>query len=154
MTRKPLGNSGLSVGPLAGLEYVHLDVDGFNEFGAGAADLAVGDQDMDSLRSRLGVRMEYSKQLCKEVVFATEARAEWQHEFLNDSRGISGNFIGDGLAPFSVATTAPQRDAAVAGVGVDFTVHDRMTIFFDYDVQAGQESYLEQSVKGGLKFRW
>ena len=45
----------------------------------------------------------------------------------------------------------PQRDAALVGVGANITVRDRMTLFFDYDVQAGQQSYLEQSVKGGIK---
>jgi len=142
----------VTVGPLAGLQYVHLNVDGFNETGAGAANLAVGSQDADSLRSRIGVHAEYKTQLAKEVAFGTEIHAAWQHEFLDDSRSISGQFIGSGLAAFNVNTTKPQRDAAIAGVGVNFTVRDTMTVFFDYDVQAGQESYLEQSVKGGLKF--
>jgi len=69
----------------------------------------------------------------------------------NDSRGISGAFIGSGLAPFTVQTTNPQRDAAVVGVGVNFTIRDRATLYFDYDAQAGQQSYLEQSVRGGIK---
>jgi len=141
----------LTVGPLAGLQYVHLDVNGFNEGGAGAADLAVGGQSVDSFRSRLGVHAQYRTQVCKEVAFATEIRAAWQHEFLDDSRAIGGAFIGSGLGAFSVQTTNPQRDAALVGVGANFTVRDTMTLFFDYDVQAGQESYLEQSVKGGIK---
>ena len=47
----------LKVGPLAGLQYTHLSVDGFQESGI-AADLSVHGQDSDSLRSRLGGRME------------------------------------------------------------------------------------------------
>ena len=141
----------LTVGPLAGLQYVHLNVDGFNETGPAVASLAVGSQDVNSLRSRIGLHADYHTQISKEVAFATEIRASWQHEFLDDSRAISGAFIGSGLAPFSVQTTTPQRDAALVGVGVNFTVRDRATLYFDYDVQAGQQSYLEQSVKGGLK---
>jgi len=141
----------LTFGPIAGLQYVHLDVNGFNEGGAGAADLAVGDQNVDSLRSRFGFRADYHTQIAKEVAFATEIRAAWQHEFLDDRRIISADFIGSGLVPFGVQTTEPQRDAALVGVGANFTVRDTMTLFFDYDVQAGQQSYLEQSVKGGIK---
>ncbi|MGB8356689.1 MAG: autotransporter outer membrane beta-barrel domain-containing protein, partial [Chthoniobacteraceae bacterium] len=141
-------NDKLTVGPIAGLQYVHLNVDGFNEAGAGAADLAVGGQDVNSLRSRLGFRADYHAQIAKEVAFATEFRAAWQHEFMDDNRAIDGAFIGSSLGGFAVETTKPQRDAALVGVGVNFTVRDTMTLFFDYDVQAGQESYLEQSVKG------
>ena len=104
------------------------------------------------LRSRLGFRAEYKAQIGKEVAFATEIRAAWQHEFLDDSRAINADFVGSGLGAFSVQTTNPQRDAALVGVGVNITVRDTMTLFFDYDVQAGQQSYLEQSVKGGIRF--
>jgi len=144
-------NDHFTVGPLAGLQYLHLGVDGFNESGAGAASLAVGSQDVDSLRSRLGFRADYHTQIAKDVAFAAELRVAWQHEFLDDSRAIGGSFIGSGLAPFAVHTTSPERDAALLGVGINFTVRDRATLFFDYDVQAGQASYLEQSVRGGLK---
>jgi outer membrane autotransporter protein len=147
-------NDRLTWGPILGLQYVHMDVDSFNESGAPAANLAVGSQDMDSLRSRMGVRLEYNKQVGKRMAFATEVHAEWQHEFLDDSRGISGGFIGDGLAPFTVQTTSPERDAAIVGVGTNLTVRDKYTFFFDYDAQAGQASYIEQSVKGGVKISW
>ena len=142
----------VTAGPIAGLQYVHLGVDDFSELGAGAADLAVSNADVNSLRSRLGGRIEYRKQIAKEVAFAAETRAEWQHEFLNDSRAISADFIGSGLGGFAVQTTAPQRDAAVLGAGLNVTVRNRMTIFTDYDVQVGQSSWFEQSIRAGLKF--
>ncbi|HWB60548.1 MAG TPA: autotransporter domain-containing protein [Chthoniobacteraceae bacterium] len=141
-------------GPIAGMQYTHLGISNFTESGAGAADLAVNPADLDSLRSRLGAHLVYRKQLCKEVSFAAETRAEWQHEFLDDSRAISADFIGSGLGGFAVQTSAPQRDAALVGIGANFTIRDRMTVFTDYDVQAGQSSYFEQSVRAGLKFSW
>jgi len=140
-----------TVGPLVGLQYVHADVSSFNEYGAGGANLGVGSQDIDSLRSRLGVRADYHMQVKNGLAIAVEARAAWQHEYLDDSRSISGQFIGSGLGAFNVQTSKPQRDAALVGVGFNATCHDKWTVFVDYDVQAGQESYLEQSVKAGLK---
>ena len=147
-------NDKVTWGPILGLQYVHMDVNNFNESGGSVADLAVGSQNMDSLRSRLGFRIDYHKAVGKRMAFAAEARAEWQHEFLDDSRSIGASFIGDGLAPFSVETSNPQRDAALVGIGANLTVRDKYTFFVDYDVQAGQESYLEQSVKGGIKISW
>jgi outer membrane autotransporter protein len=145
-------NDNLTFGPLAGLQYVNLNVNGFNETGAGAANLAVSSQEVNSLRSRLGFRMDYHRKVSKEVSFAAEGRVAWQHEFLDDSRAITSSFIGGGLTPFSVKTANPERDAALVGVGIDFTFRDRMTIYADIDAQVGQANYYEYSVRGGLKF--
>ena len=144
----------LTLGPLAGVQYVHLDVDGFNESGFSASDLAVGSQDMDSLQSRLGGRVDYHLLTQPTASFAAELHAAWQHEFLNDSRGIGAAFSNTGpvpLAPFSVQTAAPLRDAAVVGAGLNFTFHNRLTLFADYELQIWQASYFEQTINGGCR---
>ena len=142
-------NDRLTVGPVAGLQYVHLDVDGFNEFGAGIADLAVNSQDMDSLQSRVGGRIDYHLIAQEHVAFAADLHAAWQHEYLDDSRGLGASFIGTGLAPFSVQTTTPLRDAAVVGVGLNFTFHERLTLFADYELLMWRASTFEQTINGG-----
>ena len=142
----------LTAGPIAGAQYVHLGVSGFDETGAPGADLSLGDENADSFRSRLGFHVDYVTRIAKVAVLGVDVRAEWQHEFLDDSRGISAGFIGSGLNNFSVQTRLPERDAALVGLGLNLTLQDRLTLFVDYDVQAGQEDYLEQSIKGGLRF--
>jgi len=139
----------LTLGPIAGLQYVHLDVNGFNEIGAGAADLAVNSQDMNSLQSRVGGRVNYHLSTSQYSSFAADFHAAWQHEFLDDSRSISASFIGDGLTPFSVQTTSPLRDAAVVGLGLNFTFHDRLTLFADYELLLWRASTFEQTLNGG-----
>ena len=141
----------LTLGPIAGLQYVHLDVDGFNETGAGVTNLAVSSQNMNSLQSRVGARVDYHLLTSKTSSFAAELHAAWQHEYLDDSRGISASFenLGGGLAPFTVQTSSPQRDAAVVGLGLNVTVHDRLTLFADYELLMWSSSYFEQTVNGG-----
>ena len=141
----------LTMGPIAGLQYVHLDVNGFNEIGAGAADLNVNSQDMDSLQSRLGGRIDYHIVARQNVNFAAELHAAWQHEFLDDSRGIGASFVNSGLTPFSVQTTSPLRDAAVVGLGLNFTFHDRLTLFADYELLMWSSSFFEQTINGGAR---
>ncbi len=139
-----------TIGPFAGLQYLHLNVDDFNETGAGLTDLAIG-QDLDSLRSRLGVKADLHARLRKNVAIALDAHAAWQHEFLDDSHNIDASFIGAGLPSFVVPTTVHGRDSALAGVGVNATLWDMLTFFADYNVQAGQSDYLVQSANGGLR---
>ncbi|PYK90874.1 MAG: hypothetical protein DME35_04290, partial [Verrucomicrobia bacterium] len=158
-------NPHFTIGLLAGLQYVHLNVDSFSEkegenntafCPGGCAEipgpsLAVDEQDLNSLRSRLGARATYHIWNCEGWAFAVEGRAAWQHEFLNDSRTISASLIGEGLPSFDVRTTAPHRDSALVGGGLNVTYRNRYTVFGDYDAQVGQDDFIAQSVKAGLK---
>ena len=139
----------LTYGPLAGVQYTHLSVDGYTE-GGSAADLSVNGQDSDSLRSRLGGRLSYAFSRYG-MNFTPHLDASWQHEFLDQSRGITSQFTGTGLGSFSVRTTNPSRDSALADVGLDADVNRTLTLFSDYEVQAGQENYFGQSVQGGVR---
>jgi len=145
-------NSDVTVGPFAGLQYVNLGIDSFTESGARAANLALNDQSLDSLRSRLGVRLELRREIACRWIAASEVRLAWQHEFLNDDRAIVASFSGSGLGAFSVRTNSPERDAALVGLGINTTYNETVTMFADYDVQVGQSHYVEQIVKGGFKW--
>jgi uncharacterized protein with beta-barrel porin domain len=139
----------LTYGPLAGIQYTHLSVDGYNETGS-AANLSVNEQDSDSLRSRLGGRVSYA--FCKYGMTLTpHLDATWQHEFMDQSRGITSQFDGAGLGSFSVQTANPSRDSALADAGFDLDVNRTVTVFADYEVQAGQANYFGQSVQAGVK---
>ncbi len=143
----------ISVGPFAGVQYVHLGVDGFNESQASAANLNINDQALDSLRSRLGLRVELKKDLSKNWRAASEVRAAWQHEFANNDRAIVAQLAGSGLSSFAVRTTDPERDRAILGIGLNATCQDTLTVFADYDAEVGTR-YTEQIFKGGLKFNF
>jgi len=154
-----------TIGLLAGLQYVHVDVDGFSEHTASnntnfcpecgpefpGPSLAVDEQNLDSLRSRLGGRLTYHVLNCEGWAFAVEGRAAWQHEFLDDSRTISGTLIDSGLPSFDIRTRNPERDSALVGGGLNITWRNRYTVFGDYDAQVGQSDFLAQSVKFGAK---
>jgi uncharacterized protein YhjY with autotransporter beta-barrel domain len=141
-------HGGLTYGPLIGLQYTHLTVDGYNE-GGSVADLSVNTQDSDSLRSRLGGRLSFT---CTHggMNFTPHLDASWQHEFMDQSRGISSQF-DNGAGGFSVRTTNPSRDSALADAGLDAEINRTVTVFADYAVQAGQDNYFGQSVQAGVK---
>jgi autotransporter-associated beta strand protein len=135
-------------GPLAGLQYTHLTVDGYQE-GGSAADLTVNEQQSDSLRSRLGGRVSFTYSHCG-INFTPHLDASWQHEFMDQSRGITSQFTGS-IGSFTIQTTNPSRDSALVDVGLDAEINKTITVFTDYTVQAGQENYFGQSVQAGVK---
>ena len=137
-------------GPTAGVQYVHLDVDSYSETGLPGADLDVNKDQSDSLRSRLGGRVSYVFEQGG-VVFTPHLDASWQHEFLDQSRGITSQFDGLGAGSFLVSTQNPSRDSALLDTGLDAQLDKSVTLFVDYTVQAGQDNYFGQSVQAGVK---
>jgi uncharacterized protein with beta-barrel porin domain len=139
----------LTYGPIAGVQYTHLSVNGYTESGS-AADLTVQDQEDDSLRSRLGGRVSYAFSHYG-LVFKPHLDATWQHEFMDQSRGITSQFDTTGLGSFTVRTEDPQRDFAMATAGLDLDINRTIMAFAEYMVQAGQSNYFGQAVQAGIK---
>jgi outer membrane autotransporter protein len=142
----------LTIGPLAGVQYTHLSVDSYNETGS-LADLSVNGQAEDSLRSRLGARASYAFTVGG-MSFRPHVDAAWEHEFMDGARGIVSQFDGTGLGSFVVRTASPQRDFAIATLGLDADITPSLSAFAEYMIQAGQDNYFGQSVQAGLKVRF
>jgi outer membrane autotransporter protein len=147
---------GWKITPEAGLQYTHLDVDSFTETGAGALDLSDGEQDINSLRSHVGFNLDKAVHVGSGVTIIPELRAQWYHEFMDDSRGVSTSLTGaPTLGSFNVNTFSPQRDFALVGVGLNtaFTGYKGVPVglFINYDVQVGQSNYIAHSVSTGIR---
>jgi uncharacterized protein YhjY with autotransporter beta-barrel domain len=141
------------ISPVAGLQYDHTGIDSYSESGAGALDLNIADENIDSLRSKLGFRIMRNFQWMG-WTFTPDVRASWYHEFLNQTRGVTESSAGSpALGEFVVDTVKPDDDFAMAGVGISATpaAFDRnVTFFTTYNTQAGSH-YVSQTVSGGLR---
>jgi uncharacterized protein with beta-barrel porin domain len=140
-------------GPVASLQYVHLTVGSFQE--DGPTSLSIDRQEADSLRTQLGFQVRYSAQVptCWGPLELTpHFQASWQHEYMDNSDGISSQFNGGaGGGSFVVQGQQPERDSAFLDLGVDAQVAKNVTLFIDYQTQAGQSDFFAQSPQGGVK---
>jgi len=141
------------VGPTLGLTYTHLNIDSFTESGAPGADLAVNEQNADSLRSRLGGHVIFQTNT-GDVLLQPNFTAMWQHEYLDSSSGITSTFTDFSSNPFTIDTAAPSRDSALLGVGLSATLNSSLTLYLNYMADIGADNYYAQSVVGGLKARF
>jgi outer membrane autotransporter protein len=140
----------LTIGPVAGVNYVRLNIHSFDETGAGAANLFVEEQTADSLRSRLGFNSTLNTKYY-DTTFTWRFGAQWQHEFMDNSNGITSSFQIPNTTPFTVVGNDPSRESALVNVGVSADINRNMSVFTDYSVQAGQSNYFGQSVQAGLR---
>ena len=139
---------GWKLGVFGGLQYVDLGIDSFTESGPTA--LTIGSQDAESLRSQLGVTARYALHRGS-FTLTPHASVSWQHEFLDDSRGITSQFSGSGAGSFTIFTSDPERDSALINLGLNADITHRLTLFADYLTQVGQADFFAQSVQAGLR---
>ncbi|MEN9468538.1 MAG: hypothetical protein RL630_271 [Verrucomicrobiota bacterium] len=142
------------VGPLLGLQYTYAGTAGFSESNADSLDLAVGSQNNSSLRSSLGGRVAYIWDIAEGLTLIPEVRAQWMHEFLNDSTPITSRLDGGTGASFGYETADPYRDSIFGGVGVSAKIGENMTGSIFYNVNFGSSQFLNNiiSVDFGLAF--
>ena len=135
-------------GPIASVQYVNLGINSFSEDGPTA--LNVQSESDESFRSQLGVEARYAMRVGS-VSLTPHASATWQHEFLDGSDGITSQFNQVGAGSFTVQTTQTERDSAFVDVGLNADVARNVTLFTDYQTEAGQDHYFAQSVQAGVK---
>jgi len=129
-------------GPLARLQYLKLNIDGYRETinnpnpGFGWA-LAVDSQDVESLTTALGGRASYAISTGVGVLLP-QVRIEWEHEFKNDSRLLTAQFVNDPLLqPIPFTTDSPDRNYANLGVSLSATFRHGIAAFIDYQTVLG-----------------
>ncbi|MFA9480202.1 autotransporter domain-containing protein [Phycisphaerales bacterium AB-hyl4] len=107
--------------PTASAEYLYLREDGYTESGVGALD--VDSRSSDSLRTRVGLTLDYRFDV-NNVQFVPELAGGWEREHLSTSGTMRARFVSGGD---SFTINVAERDDDVfyysAGLGVLFDRH-------------------------------
>lgn len=139
---------GLTVGPIASIQYTQVSLDGFTEKGS-LAPLHINSQSQDSLASNLGARACYAVNV-GHVIVTPEIRAQWQHEYLDDRAGIGSSFAGGDS--FTVYGPHIGRDALVLDAGASVRLTACCSVFAYYTGDIGRQNYTSHSINGGVRF--
>lgn len=122
-------------GPTGRMTYVYQDVDGFSETGAQGLNLSYDSRSSKSFQTALGAAVSYALSTGFGVT-TLQARAEWIHEFLDDSEVFGVRYVNDnisGSTGFSITSDAPDRDRALVGGGVSMVFQDGISAFGDFE---------------------
>jgi outer membrane lipase/esterase len=143
-------------GPLARLQYVKLNIDGYQEKinttipGFGWA-LALDSQDVESLTTVLGGRASYAISTGLGVLLP-QVRLEWEHEFKNDSRILMAQFVNDPQRqPIPFTTDSPDRNYANVGVALSATFRGGIAAFIDYETVLGLANVSRHDITLGIR---
>src|SRR4029450_5082169 len=146
----------LTFGPLARLQYFKLKIDGYQEKltntqpGFGWA-LALDSQDVESLTTVLGGRASYAISTGLGVLLP-QVRLEWEHEFKNDSRILTAQFLNDPQRqPIRFTTDSPDRNYANIGVTLSATFRGGIAAFIDYETVLGLANVSRHDITLGIR---
>jgi len=141
-------------GPILSGQYTYTGLGGFTETGADSLDLAVAQQNANSIRTNLGGRIAYTWQAASNVTIIPEVRMFWQHEYLNGPRNISSALDGGAGPSFNYETAAPGRDSVFAGAGVSANFGPNWNAYFYYNANFGRQDYVGQMISCGLNWKF
>jgi len=139
-----------TLGPILGAQYTYAGIGSFTETGAESLDLALGQQNANSLRTNLGARLAYNWEVSESLVLIPEVRGFWMHEFLNNPRNINSALDGGSGPSFDYGTEDPYRNSVFAGVGVSAKIGDRWTASTFYNVNFGADGYTNNIISASF----
>jgi uncharacterized protein YhjY with autotransporter beta-barrel domain len=132
--------------------YSKAKLDGYEEKGAGALNLVIQDQDLDSLIASAGVDAGYSWSTSWGVV-RPNLRVTALRELADDSRLITARFVQAPLsATFTVPTAAPDRNYFNVSAGLSVFFSRGVSAFLAYSKDTQRDDLTFQSFQFGLRF--
>lgn len=143
----------LTYGPYSQVNFVYADVDGFTESGAGNFNLVVKDEEVRSFTSVFGVRADYAISTFWGVI-SPSVRAEWEHEFSNDSRTVVTAFSANPNGLINVQTKAPDRNYFNVGAGVSATLPRGITAFADFEILLAHKDLDNHTITVGARMEF
>lgn len=147
-----------NINPYFRLDYYHGNIDNYTETGASGLNLAVDEQNFDSLQTLLGVQLAYAFSHSYGV-FIPQFNVGWHHEILNNSRTISAQFATPDAQDLNnniltALTDGPDRDYATLGFGFSNVFQGGIQIFFNYQALLGYRNVNSNGFTGGVRFEF
>ncbi|MCU7816552.1 MAG: autotransporter domain-containing protein [Candidatus Thiodiazotropha sp. (ex Rostrolucina anterorostrata)] len=135
------------------LEYIEVDIDGYQESGGGGLALLFEDQTVESLTTALGARLSNAYSMSWGVL-TPSVYLEWEHEFEDDERLITAAFAEDPTASFSVVTDRADEDYFNYGFGLAAMLPRGKSFFLNYESVTGRDGIDNTTIDLGLRIEF
>ncbi len=139
--------------PLVSLQYVSINVDGYEEREADALDLKVASQSASSFQAAVGASLHYPIRISIARIMPS-FRAFYVHEFIAGCRTVKASLAKTPNSKFAIHNGKQKQDFGLFGFGFTVLLNPNAMIFLDYDAEVGRGSYRAQAVQGGFRYEF
>jgi uncharacterized protein YhjY with autotransporter beta-barrel domain len=147
------------VGPHAGINYIDVRVDGFDEYRANGASLRIDQQTVKSLTANAGVHVSRTF-LPSFGVLVPHARLDYIREFKDDPTTVGVRFVHDRFQddptnptlPVGIQSDAPDSGYWMWSIGASAQMINGVAAFVNYRGSAGLRAMQLGEVTMGLRF--
>lgn len=145
---KKFNVSGFTFKPKAGINYAHVDEDGYIETGAGLFNATIASKSINSLRLSTGFGISHHMKPRDGFAFTPEVHIKYSYEALDSSSATSGSQRGIGFVSTGVE---PSHHILTTGIGFSANLDDNLSAFGNYDVNLPTGNSFEQTFTLGMR---
>lgn len=149
-----LNKAGWTFTPNLGLRFFRSDVDSFTETGAGANNIAYGEQTVDSLQYSLGMQVSRAFSLSHGVL-APQFDLSFSRETKNDEFELNARLLG--ATPnqsFRVVTDEPDQSFGNVGIGFVYVTANGKQAYISYRKLLANDAISRDSINLGGRFEF
>jgi outer membrane autotransporter protein len=127
--------------PTASVNYNRLTQDDVTETGAMSLNLALEDNDLDSLVTGVGLRVSGRWAIAPDLWIVPELRGRWLHEFLDTDRLIEARLVSapSGSSAFQIQGVELSRDSGSIGLAWSVITNSAWRVIGSYDLALNDE---------------
>ncbi|MEM9174303.1 MAG: autotransporter domain-containing protein [Myxococcota bacterium] len=144
------------IAPLASVAWTGIRWDAFDEGGTSPLAVRVDEQEIDSVLTSVGVRLQGERRMDENIWIRPRLRAQWNREWGDLEREVSGVFASAtaaGLGAFTVEGAESPEDHGEIAVGWDVGFTDNANLFLDWQGRFG-EDLTENAISAGGRIVW
>lgn len=146
-------NLSTTLTPYVGVSYSHNTRDDFTETGAGTANLSVNEQDEDSLRTTIGLRLSRDIKANNNKTITPAASIAYVREHMDSVSRMEAAFTAVPTSTFRINGSDLDRDRLQVGLGLTGQLNENTTLNVGYNGElAGSDDH--HSFAATVNFVW
>ena len=147
------GQDQLSVGPILGVRYSKVTIDGYSERNGSILNLNVGNQKADSVILNVGAQLSYDFRSPSTTVTPYIA-ANYEHEFANDSREIITELATQPGIPNRTSTGNPDRDFVRLSAGLQAQFANNLSVGLGYETILFKRDVSDHFIQARIRYQF
>lgn len=146
-----LGN--ITFGPIVGLKYDNVNINGYSEKGAGSLNIKVNDQKANSLVLSLGAQATGTIKTNIGTLIPY-VRGSYEYQLADTSRTLTTEFVSQPGIPMRIQTFNSDRDYFKLSTGAEFVFSNNLSGGLSYETIIGYENFTNNTIRSEINYRF